>query len=1286
MTYPGSLHNHTEYSNLRLRDSINRHEELINYAIKLGHEVIAITEHECISNAIKVEEYYTKIKKTNPEFKVILGNEIYLCRNGLSAETFQTGEDKYYHFILLAKDAIGHEQIRELSTRAWMRAYYSRNMWRVPTYYSDLEEIVQSNPGHIVASTACLGGYVGTQLLKYRSSQDKDILKQIVIWCQYMQSIFGEENFYLELQPSPYEEQKFVNQKLLNLSSKFNIPYIITTDSHYKSKEDAFIHKAFLNSQDGEREVDSFYATTYLMNTSEIESFLSNDLSREQLDYAYQNIVNIKNSCEDFSLLKPLKIPSLIWKVPKVIGNIGYYREKIPYLNTFLSSEFDGDKRLAELVIEALELDERLRNVETYNEINNNLEATWISSEVNKAHWSAYFLNLQKIIEVCWEAGTIVGPGRGSGVGFLLLYILGIIQINPMWETTKTFGWRFLNPDRVSVLDIDTDIEGARRGIVLSKLREVYGEDRVANVATFGTEASKSAVLTAARGLGIDVDTAQHISALIPSDRGMIRTLKQCYYGDPENDFAVITSFKQQMDNIPQLWEVAQKIEGLVCRLGEHAGGVIFVDESFTKSTALMRAPSGDIITQFDLHDCEKASLIKIDLLSVEALDKIHAAIDLITDNGYEEPEATLKETYEKMIGIYNLERTDKKMWEMVWEHKIQSLFQMEQQSGIQGISLTKPESVDDLAILNSVIRLMAQEKGAESPLEKYARFKENISLWYKEMDSYGLTKEEQTLLEPVVKISYGISESQEKFMQLVQMPECGGFNLTWADGLRKSIAKKNPAAYMKLQDEYFQKVEEKHLSKNLCNYVWNVLIATSRGYGFNASHTLAYSLVALQEMNLCFKYPIIFWNTACLITDSGGVEEIDTDDKNNNYDKLAAAIGKMRAEGVNIVPPNINKSLYTFQADVENNSIIFGLRGLLKVGEEVIAAIIKNRPYTSLKDFYYRVKPNKQAMISLIKSGAFDEFEDRKFAMAWYIYETCDKKNRITLQNMAGLVKRGLIPTSLNKERAVFEFNRYLKAICKTKTQAYCLDERALRYIEENYPETKLLYYEDKIYLDMKIWDKIYQTEMDNVRKWMHDQQEDILFTLNLIIFQEDWEKYASGTISRWEMEAMCFYYHEHELKDVDFKRYGIVDFNELPEEPEVDRIFEKGDKTITLYKLHYICGTCIAKNKNKELISLLTPTGVVTVKFRKEHFALFNKQISQRNSDGSKSVIEKSWFTRGNKLMIMGIRRGENFIVKRYANTPGHQLFIIDEIKGNRIVIRNERKQGIAEEVNDD
>ena len=391
-----------------------------------------------------------------------------------------------------------------------------------------------------------------------------------------------------------------------------------------------------------------------------------------------------------------------------------------------------------------------------------------------------------------------------------------------------------MNPARVSVLDVDVDIEGGRRKQVLDHLRKVYGDNRVANVATFGTEKSKSAILTACRGLGVDVDVAQYLASMVAADRGMLRTLDQTFYGDEENDIAPNKQFVTEMtENYPEVWEVAKKIEGLICRLGEHAGGVIFVDEDFENSTALMRAPNGDLMTQFDLHDCEDCSLIKYDLLSVEALDKIHICIDLLSDQNLIQKKETLKETYEDVIGIYNLERNNLDMWKMVWHHDIQSLFQMEKQSGIQGIALTHPQSVDDLAILNSVIRLMAQEKGAEQPLNKFARFKENINLWYQEMNNYGLTEEEQKVLEPVVKISYGICESQEKFMKLVQMPECGGFDLTWADKLRKSIAKKNPAAYEALQEEYFKNVEEKGLSKNLCNYVWNVLVATSRGYGF---------------------------------------------------------------------------------------------------------------------------------------------------------------------------------------------------------------------------------------------------------------------------------------------------------------------------------------------------------------------------------------------------------------------------------------------------------------------
>ena len=991
MKYPGSLHNHTEYSNIRLRDCIIKPHDLIDYAIELNHQVVAITDHECISNAVKVEKYYKKIKEKNPDFKVILGNEIYLVRDGLTAENFNRQTDRYFHFILLAKDAEGHKQIREISTRAWMRSYFTRRMRRVPTYYQDLIDIIAKNPGHVIGSTACLGGFIPTKILEYRNTFDNNLMKMIKQWLQSMYKLFNGD-FYLELQPSNNEDQKYVNATLLELSKELNIKYIITTDSHYLKKEDASIHKAYLNSQDGDREVDAFYATTYMMSTEELESYLT-ELTEEQIQTAYENILEIKNKCEDYSLLKPLKIPELIWKT---YSYDEYLRNKycnlIPNLKTFYESDYKGDQELAKAIVNKIESDKRLQTQEIYNAVAECLDMTWISSEVNKTHWSAYYLNLQNIIDTCWEAGSIVGPGRGSGVGFILLYLLDITQINPLWETVRTYPWRFLNPARVSVLDVDFDIEGGRRAQVLDKFREVYGEDRIANVITFGTEKSKSAILTAARGLGIDVDEAQYIASLIPADRGLLRTLKQCYYGDKDNGFSPIPLFIKEMDSRPELWQVAQKIEGLVCRSGIHAGGVIFVDEPFTNSTALMRAPDGTIVTAFDLHDAEAVSLIKYDALSVEAEDKLHTCIDLLVNAGLVEPGNNLKETYEKVIGVYNLERDDINMWKMVWDHKILSLFQMEKQSGIQGIALTKPQSVEDLAHLNSVIRLMAQEKGAEQPLNKFARFKNNIELWFAEMRQYGLTTEEIEILKPYVIGSYGIAESQECFMQLVQIPECGGFDLNFADRLRKSIAKKNPVEYEAITKEYFEKTTEKGLSKNLCNYVWNVLVATSRGYGFNLSHTLAYSLVALQEMNIAYRYPLIYWNCACLITDSGAIENPKDDEEdgepkdkkeqNTNYDKIAKAIGKMRDAGVNINIVDINKSADSLVPDAENNTIWFGLKDMLRIGDDLIDTIIKNRPYSSIKDFYNRVHPNKTAMISLIKGGAFDSLMDRKECM----------------------------------------------------------------------------------------------------------------------------------------------------------------------------------------------------------------------------------------------------------------------------------------------------------------
>ena len=1297
MKYPGSLHNHTEYSNIRLRDCIIKPQDLIDYAIELDHQVVAITDHECISNAVKVEKYYKKIKEKNPDFKVILGNEIYLVRDGLTAENFNREYDRYFHFILLAKDAEGHKQIREISTRAWMRSYFTRRMRRVPTYYQDLVDIIAANPGHVIGSTACLGGFIPTKILEYRRTFDKNLLKMIKQWLQSMYRLF-DGNFYLELQPSNNEDQKYVNAMLLKLSEELDIKYIITTDSHYLKKEDASIHKAYLNSQDGDREVDAFYATTYMMGTEELESYLT-ELTEEQLQTAYQNILEIKDMCEDYSLLKPLKIPELIWKSYTYNESLkNKYCNLIPNLKTFYESEYKGDQELAKAIVNKLESDKRLQNKETYDAVTECLRMTWVSSEVNKTHWSAYYLNLQNIIDTCWEAGSIVGPGRGSGVGFILLYLLDITQINPLWETVKTYPWRFLNPARVSVLDVDFDIEGGRRAQVLDKFREVYGEDRVANVITFGTEKSKSAILTAARGLGIDVDEAQYIASLIPADRGLLRTLKQCYYGDKDNGFSPIPLFIKEMDSRPELWQVAQKIEGLVCRSGIHAGGVIFVDEPFTNSTALMRAPDGTIVTAFDLHDAEAVSLIKYDALSVEAEDKLHTCIDLLVNAGLVEPENSLKETYEKVIGVYNLERDDPNMWKMVWEHKILSLFQMEKQSGIQGIALTKPQSVEDLAHLNSVIRLMAQEKGAEQPLNKFARFKNNIELWFAEMRQYGLTADEIEVLKPYVIGSYGIAESQECFMQLVQIPECGGFDLNFADRLRKSIAKKNPVEYEAITKEYFEKTTEKGLSKNLCNYVWNVLVATSRGYGFNLSHTLAYSLVALQEMNIAYRYPLIYWNCACLITDSGATEnpKDDEDDdnpkekkeQNTNYDKIAKAIGKMRDAGVNINIVDINKSAYSFVPDAENNTIWFGLKGMLRIGDDLIDTIIKNRPYVSVKDFYNKVHPNKTAMISLIKGGAFDSLMDRRECMVWYLWEVCDKKQRLTLQNFPTLIRQNIVPLDTEARQnafKVYEFNRYLKAMCKSKDSLthYILDDRALEYLALT---DRLNMVENGQYLNIKTWDKFYQKTMDVFREWLKQDGPQVLEKLNYNIFKAEWDKYATGSYSAWEMEVLCFYHHEHELANVNFAKYGIRDYFELPETPEVARTFYRNGREIPLFTLTKIVGTCIAKDKAKGLVVLLTPTGVVDVKFAKEYFSLFDKQISVKNPDGTKTIVERSWFNRGNKIMVQGMRRGDNFVAKKYASSGGHQLYKIIEIKENGdLILTHERNKGELEEDGD-
>lgn len=500
----------------------------------------------------------------------------------------------------------------------------------------------------------------------------------------------------------------------------------------------------------------------------------------------------------------------------------------------------------------------------------------------------------------------------------------------------------------------------------------------------------------------------------------------------------------------------------------------------------------------------------------------------------------------------------------------------------------------------------------------------------------------------------------------------------------------------------------------------------------FCRAHTLAYSLVALQEMNLAYKYPSVFWNCACLINDSGGneVEEPEEDDENlsncveevyfnemedfteedseddvedsydededcdgypvevkvmkdgkkkkkakvTNYGKISTAIGKMRMEGIEVAPPDINYSTYTFSPDVEHNTIRYGLSGITRIGEDVIKTIIANRPYSSLADFTSKVKLTKPQMVNLIKSGAFDNIcEDRTTAMREYIDSIADKKKRMTLQNMAMLIDHNLIPSEYDFEVKVFNFNKYLKKYCKDDSN-YILSDYPLNFYQQHFDTDLLTFSSDgaAAKISQEVWDKIYKKHMDTMRAFIKENNEYLLTILNQQLVDEVWDKYCQGNLSKWEMDSVNFYSHPHELATLRNNTYGIVDFFKLSTEPEVERTFTTRDgRIIPMFKLEKIAGTVLDKNKAKKTIELLTTTGVVSVKVYGV-FSEYDRQISMRDPyTGKKKVLEKSMFARGNKLIVTGIRQGDSFIAKMYKNTPGHRI----------VQILNVDKDGYAE-----
>ena len=1288
-----NIHNHTMYSNIRLLDCINRPKDLIDKAIELGLSGITITDHECLSAHMEVNQYAQKIKEKHPDFVIALGNEVYLVDNRESGI-------KYYHFILAAKDEIGHKALRELSSIAWYNSYVDRGMERVPITKEELAKVMSKYRGHVIASTACMGGELSTAAYNMALAENVNDMssasifyQQICDFIKYCVDVFGED-FYIECAPSTAEDQCITNRKLYRIAMAYNIPMIVGTDSHYLTKKDRYVHKSYLNSKGGEREVDSFYEFAHLMTYDEVYELLEKCFGDGMIATTIlENSRKVGEKFTPYSLERKQMIPKVEvehyepgdWsRVPGLIMDNFDFRWKL--IQQLICSDEPQERYWIQECLKSL-WDKGLQDKSEYwDRLETEADVIKDIGEKLDDCLFAYFNTFKHYIDLFWECGSIVGPGRGSATGFLSNYLLGITQLDPIrWSLPY---WRFLNKERAELPDIDIDLAPSKRPAIFEAIRKERGELGLVQVATFGTEGTKSAILTACRGYrsedfpdGIDVDQAQYMSSLIPQERGFLWSINDVVYGNEEKDRKPVAPFIREVNNYPGLLSIIMSIEGLVNKRSSHASGVILYGNDPFETAAFMRTPSGDLITCYDLHKAEAAGDTKYDFLVTEISDKIIKCFELlVADNVIED--LGLRGLYNKYIHPEVMDTTDERIWDHLAAGDVLDVFQFSTGVGLGIAKKLKPRNPMEMTAANAMMRLMS-EKDKESQQDRYARIQKNgLGVFDAEMRQAGLDDHMIELMHKHCDQYWGCCAIQEQMMMLLM--DVAGFSLGEANNARKIVGKKQMSKIPELREQVYSRFDRVQSA----NYFWENAIAPQLGYAFSLNHSLPYSFVGMQSIYFVVNFNPIYWNTACLIVNSGATDE--EAGGQTDYGKIAKAIGDITNAGIRVSLANINKSDFGFAPDVENNRILFGLKGMLNVGDDLIANIIENRPYSSPKDFLNRVKPSKQAMIALIKGGAFDDMEERQFVMAWYIWETCDKKSRITLQNMGGLIKHGLLPEKTEEQilaRRVYEFNRYLKAITKADKYAYkdmyTLDSRAIAFLQEIDCDDLMTTDNLSWYIKTKSWDNVYQKHMDVFRKWIASDKESILAALNTQIFLEDWNKYAKGSISAWEMEVLCFYYHDHELQNVNNDKYGFVDFNLLPEDPIIEKTFQKGGKDIHIFHLNRICGTCIAKNKTKSTVTILTTTGVVNVKFRKEYFAMFDKQISERGADGVKHVVEKSWFNRGNMIVVTGIRSGDDFISKKYASTGGHQLYRINEILENGdLVLQDSRYQGGTEE----
>ncbi|WP_417904002.1 DNA polymerase III subunit alpha [Campylobacter sp. LH-2024] len=906
------LHLHTEYS---LLDGANKLKELADTLKEQGVTSVAMTDHGNMFGAI---DFYQTMKSRG--IKPIIGLEAYLHNHD---DISDKSSRQRFHLCLYAKNEIGYQNLMYLSSQSYIHGLY---------YYPRInKKILEKHSEGLICSSACLQGEINWHL-NIQSQRNArfgakgyDSAKEAALWYK---DVF-KDDFYLEIMRHGIYDQRCIDDNIIRLSKELNIKIIATNDTHYTFKERAAAHEVFmciamgkkLNDPDRMRHsVHEFYVKTPQQMA---ELFLD-------IPEAIENTQEVAQKCNlELNLGNPTP------------PNFKFTREYAKEHNLQLKDEkkefsFDNDDIVFEYLCNK-GLEERLKFIDQDRHKDYKERLQREIEIIKNMKFSGYMLIVHDFIAVAKSKGIPVGPGRGSAAGSLVAYCLKITDLDPL--PYSLLFERFLNPERVSMPDIDVDFCQDRRGEVIDYVIDKYGSDKVAQVITFGKLLARGVIRDVARVCDMSIPDADELAKLIPEELKI--TLDSAYEKEPK--------IKEFIDRHPkghEVWEYAKALEGLNRNAGMHAAGVVISNESLWKKTPLFRQSKNDerhLVTQYSKDHLEDVDLIKFDFLGLKTLTVINNAINLI------------KKRYNKEIIWESIDVNDPKVYKTIQSGNTLGIFQIES-DGMQSLNARlKPERFEDLIAVLALYRPGPMESGM---LDDFIDRKHGLKDIKYPFD----------VLKEVLEPTYGVIVYQEQVMQIVQI--IGGFSLGGADVVRRAMGKKDPEKMKKLKDEFADGAEKQGYNRKEAEDLWELILKFA-GYGFNKSHSAAYALITFQTAYLKTYYPSEFM--AALLTS-----------EENNVTKIAVYIDEMKKMNIKLLPPSINKAIREFSAIEQEDgkdAIVYGLGAIKSVGIPAVENLIEAREsgeFKDINDFLGKIEPskiNKRALESLIKAGAFDEF-----------------------------------------------------------------------------------------------------------------------------------------------------------------------------------------------------------------------------------------------------------------------------------------------------------------------